>query len=169
MNYAMQQGIQEVYLAGLSGGAWTVSMVAAMDPRVKIAVQVAGAMPYSMRFSASLQPTGDIGDYEQLCNLPPHPFRQGARHIGYGFRRDAGREYCKVCNYRCGSVRSHAISRSKCLERAEKEPCFKLFQAEASSSWPRWKGGSCCRSSMKMTPVAMPRLKGALEAIAGNC
>ena len=100
MNYALQQGIEQLYLAGLSGGAWTVSLVAAMDPRVKLAVQVAGAMPYAMRFNG-LQPTGDVGDYEQLCQLPPYPFREGRSHPGYGFRTDAGREYCKVCNYRC--------------------------------------------------------------------
>lgn len=23
------------------------------------------------------------------------------RHIGYGWRVDAGRAYCKVCNYKC--------------------------------------------------------------------
>ncbi|CAK9117028.1 unnamed protein product [Durusdinium trenchii] len=101
INYALSLGFQEVHLAGLSGGAWTTSMVAAMDPRIRISVQVAGAMPYSMRFSTSLQATGDIGDYEQICNLPPYPFRKGARHVGYGWRKDPGRQYCKVCNYKC--------------------------------------------------------------------
>ena len=33
-----------MHLAGLSGGAWTTSMVAAMDPRIRLSVQVAGRL-----------------------------------------------------------------------------------------------------------------------------
>lgn len=105
MNYALSLGLQDIHLAGLSGGAWTASIVAAMDQRVRTSIQVAGVLPYSMRVSADQHSSGDIGrdmgDFEQLCDLPPHPFREGARHIGYGWRKDAGRAYCKICNYRC--------------------------------------------------------------------
>eukprot|EP00434_Breviolum_minutum_P031678 symbB.v1.2.028013.t1/scaffold2922.1/size67172/3 len=57
INYALSLGLQDIHLAGLSGGAWTTSM----DPRIKISLQVAGVIPYSMRFAADRSPTGDIG------------------------------------------------------------------------------------------------------------
>eukprot|EP00439_Symbiodinium_sp_Y106_P075129 s636_g14.t2 len=88
----------DVVLAGLSGGGWTTSLVAAMDPRVVKSIPVAGVLPWSLRFdrtAAGIEATGDIGDYEQICKLKPFPFKNGARHKGYGWRRDAGREYCQ--------------------------------------------------------------------------
>ena len=36
---------QDIHLAGLSGGAWTASIVAAMDQRLRTSIQVAGASP----------------------------------------------------------------------------------------------------------------------------
>ncbi|CAE7381533.1 unnamed protein product [Symbiodinium sp. CCMP2456] len=104
INYALSLGFQDVVLAGLSGGGWTTSLVAAMDPRVVKSIPVAGVLPWALRFdrtAAGIEATGDIGDYEQICKLKPFPFKNGARHKGYGWRRDAGREYCQACNYKC--------------------------------------------------------------------
>lgn len=49
MNYALSLGLQDIHLAGLSGGAWTASIIAAMDQRVRTSIQVAGVLPYSMQ------------------------------------------------------------------------------------------------------------------------
>ncbi|CAE7378575.1 unnamed protein product [Symbiodinium natans] len=104
INYALSLGFKDVVLAGLSGGGWTTSLVAAMDSRITASIPVAGVLPWYLRFArtaSGFEATGDIGDYEQICALMPFPFLDGARHKGYGWRVDAGREYCQACNYKC--------------------------------------------------------------------
>jgi hypothetical protein len=46
-------------MVGLSGGGWTTTVYAALDPRIKISVQVAGTLPLSLRSGFS------VGDEEQ--------------------------------------------------------------------------------------------------------
>lgn len=52
----------ELLLIGRSGGGWTTYVYAAIDPRIDIAVPVAGGTPLSMRLSAG---PAEAGDYEQ--------------------------------------------------------------------------------------------------------
>jgi hypothetical protein len=59
LNYVESNDYATVAMAGLSGGGWTTTLYAALDPRVKLSIPVAGSYPLSLR-----QPQ-DIGDYEQ--------------------------------------------------------------------------------------------------------
>lgn len=48
---------------GLSGGGWIVTMLAALDPRVRKSISVFGSLPHYLR---SPDGPGDAGDWEQL-------------------------------------------------------------------------------------------------------
>lgn len=54
----------EVLLMGRSGGGWASYLYAAVDPRVDIAVSIAGGRPISERLDA-LWGASELGDYEQ--------------------------------------------------------------------------------------------------------
>lgn len=61
LNYARQYGYTSIYMVGFSGGGWTTTLYAAIDPRIKRSYPVAGGLPLFLR------PGGrqDWGDYEQ--------------------------------------------------------------------------------------------------------
>ena len=50
---------QEFNMAGLSGGGWTTTVYAAIDPRIKFSFPVAGTLPLYLRSN------GSVGDAEQ--------------------------------------------------------------------------------------------------------
>jgi len=56
----------DVLLIGRSGGGWTTYVYGAIDPRVDVAISVAGGTPMSGRLSVS---PAEVGDYEQ--SWPP--------------------------------------------------------------------------------------------------
>ena len=61
INYFEQTpNAKDVSMVGLSGGGWTTSMIAAIDPRVKLSIPIAGSAPLYIR---NLIHTG--GDTEQ--------------------------------------------------------------------------------------------------------
>ena len=45
INYAVSLGYTRIVMAGLSGGGWTTTMLAAIDPRITLAMPVAGSIP----------------------------------------------------------------------------------------------------------------------------
>ena len=45
INYAQSLGYKNIVMAGLSGGGWTTTMMAAIDPRIGLSFPVAGSMP----------------------------------------------------------------------------------------------------------------------------
>jgi hypothetical protein len=49
----------DIYLMGLSGGGWTTTLYAAIDPRIRYSFPIAGSIPVYLRDN------GDIGDAEQ--------------------------------------------------------------------------------------------------------
>lgn len=53
-----------VEMLGLSGGGWTTTVYAALDPRVKHSYPVAGSLPFFLR-PASPKPSPTVGDWEQ--------------------------------------------------------------------------------------------------------
>ncbi|MEV4172913.1 hypothetical protein [Nonomuraea sp. NPDC049709] len=53
-----------VEMIGLSGGGWTTTVYAALDPRVTRSYPVAGSLPFFLR-PASPKPSPTIGDFEQ--------------------------------------------------------------------------------------------------------
>lgn len=62
INYAAQSSDHTNFsMIGLSGGGWTTTLIAAIDPRIDLSVSVAGSYPIFLR---SLSPR-DWGDWEQ--------------------------------------------------------------------------------------------------------
>lgn len=59
VNWAEQQGYTRIAMIGLSGGGWTTTLSAAIDPRIALSVPVAGSTP----LGAILQDV--MPDYEQ--------------------------------------------------------------------------------------------------------
>ena len=45
INYARQANIRRIAMLGLSGGGWTTTLAAAVDPRIRISIPVAGSLP----------------------------------------------------------------------------------------------------------------------------
>lgn len=65
VNYALNTlGFSHADAIGISGGAWTVEMVAAVDTRIRRSASVFGSMPWELR--AAMGGPGDNGDWEQL-------------------------------------------------------------------------------------------------------
>jgi hypothetical protein len=55
----------QLMMIGRSGGGWSTYTYSALDPRVALAVSVAGGVPLSQRLMAPDEEILDIGDYEQ--------------------------------------------------------------------------------------------------------
>ena len=66
INYAKTLGYKRIVLVGLSGGGWTTTVAAALDPRIDLSIPVAGSLPFAMRTAHKGDPYHDLGDYEQL-------------------------------------------------------------------------------------------------------
>lgn len=63
LNQALKSGgYGDVVMTGLSGGGWTTTLVAAIDPRVRLSIPVAGSLPDYLRLAT---PARDSGDWEQ--------------------------------------------------------------------------------------------------------
>ena len=58
INYATTLGYKRVVMTGLSGGGWSTTMLAAIDPRITLSLPVAGSMPCDFQHTS--------WDYEQL-------------------------------------------------------------------------------------------------------
>jgi hypothetical protein len=53
INYALSLGYKHVVLFGLSGGGWSTTIAAAIDPRISLSIPVAGSVP---KFPTELYP-----------------------------------------------------------------------------------------------------------------
>lgn len=69
LNYARQFGYNSIFMTGVSGGGWTTTLYAAVDPRIIRSYPVAGSLPVHLRMdqkrSNTAQRSADWGDYEQ--------------------------------------------------------------------------------------------------------
>lgn len=69
LNYAKTLGYESFFMTGMSGGGWTTTVYAALDPRIARSYPVAGSLPIHLRSdrkrSNSAQRPADWGDYEQ--------------------------------------------------------------------------------------------------------
>ena len=69
LNYAEPLGYKSVYMTGVSGGGWTTTLYAALDPRITRSYPVAGSLPLHLREDKKRSNTAhraaDWGDYEQ--------------------------------------------------------------------------------------------------------
>jgi len=61
LNYAGKFGYKDMYMTGISGGGWTTTLYAAIDPRISRSYPVAGSLPIYLRSDSKR----DWGDYEQ--------------------------------------------------------------------------------------------------------
>ena len=62
INYSIKHlAPEDVVMIGLSGGGWTTTLCAAIDPRIRLSVPVAGTLPDYLRVGRP----GDTGDWEQ--------------------------------------------------------------------------------------------------------
>ena len=61
LNYTEQYGYKAYYMTGISGGGWTTTVYAAIDPRIKRSFPVAGSLPLWLR-----RDNIDLGDFEQI-------------------------------------------------------------------------------------------------------
>ena len=60
IGYALDDlGVTDITMTGVSGGGWTTTLYAALDPRVRLSLPVAGSLPNYLRTET------DLGDYEQ--------------------------------------------------------------------------------------------------------
>lgn len=69
LNYAETFGYDSVFMTGVSGGGWTTTLYAAVDPRITRSYPVAGTLPLHLREdrkrSNTAHRSSDWGDYEQ--------------------------------------------------------------------------------------------------------
>jgi hypothetical protein len=69
LNYAQPLGYDSIFMTGVSGGGWTTTMYAALDPRITRSYPAAGTLPLHLRKdkrrSNTAQRPADWGDYEQ--------------------------------------------------------------------------------------------------------
>jgi hypothetical protein len=120
VNYAMQQlGYLHVHMMGLSGGGWTTTAAAAIDPRIERSFPIAGTMPCALPWTPSAG-----GDYEQDCR---------------GFHEPHGRPVYDDCNYLCwyvlGSLEAHRMQLQVlhehddcCFSTHDRHPVFLAYE-----------------------------------------
>ena len=69
VNYAQPLGYNSIFMTGVSGGGWTTTVYAALDPRITRSYPTAGTLPLHLREDRkrtnSAQRPADWGDYEQ--------------------------------------------------------------------------------------------------------
>ncbi|MGA9343398.1 MAG: hypothetical protein WBV61_13820, partial [Rhodanobacteraceae bacterium] len=128
LNYLLtQDSYTDVSMTGLSGGGWTTTIYAALDPRVKLSVPVAGSLPLYLRNATVMtalgrmfydgrspddpttQPCDELGDTEQYITDMYSIAGYLDLYVlgGYG----AGREQIQVLNRRdscCFGQAEHA-------------------------------------------------------------
>jgi hypothetical protein len=69
VNYVQPLGYNSIFMTGVSGGGWTTTVYAALDPRIVRSYPAAGTLPLHLREDRkrlnSAQRPADWGDYEQ--------------------------------------------------------------------------------------------------------
>ena len=65
VNYAQNFHFHKIIMIGISGGGWTTTVYAAIDPRINRSFPIAGSLPNYLRSIDLSNLGGAIGDYEQ--------------------------------------------------------------------------------------------------------
>ena len=68
INHLLSLGYKNIFMMGKSGGGWTTTVAAAVDPRISASFPIAGSVPLDLRVGAYAH--ADIGDYEQKVQKP---------------------------------------------------------------------------------------------------
>ena len=73
INHALALGYDphRIYLMGKSGGGWTTTLAAAVDPRITVSFPIAGSVPLDIKVGRWR--AHDVGDYEQKPQPDPSP------------------------------------------------------------------------------------------------
>jgi hypothetical protein len=58
-----QQAFTDIRMIGISGGGWTTTLYAAIDPRIRVSYPIAGTLPLELRSATCGAP--EMGDWEQ--------------------------------------------------------------------------------------------------------
>ncbi len=66
VNYARTQNFRDITMCGISGGGWTTTLAAAVDPRINYSFPVAGTYPMYIKLNTPLK---SYGDFEQVYPL----------------------------------------------------------------------------------------------------
>jgi hypothetical protein len=64
VNYLNRLNFDSLMMIGISGGGWTTTLCAAIDPRISFSFPVAGSLPFYLR-SRDIYNQSTFGDYEQ--------------------------------------------------------------------------------------------------------
>lgn len=91
-NYADKFNYDRISMIGISGGGWTTTLYAAIDPRIKHSYPVAGSLPVYLRSDSKR----DWGDYEQTLPELYHIANYPELYVmgSYG----AGRQQVQILN-----------------------------------------------------------------------
>lgn len=122
LNFAHQErgSFDLVAMAGLSGGGWTTTIYAALDPRIHVSFPVAGSLPLALRGEQAY-----IGDWEQTL---PSLYRLASYLDFYALATYPKRHQVQMLN-------RHD---SCCMRGSEAATQFEPKVARAAESW----GGS---------------------------
>lgn len=98
LNYAQPLGYNAVYMTGVSGGGWTTTVYAALDPRITRSYPAAGTLPLHLREDRdrtnTAQRSADWGDYEQT--IPELQFI--ANYLDLYILSSLGRKQLQIIN-----------------------------------------------------------------------
>jgi hypothetical protein len=86
-----------VQMIGLSGGGWTTTVYAAIDPRVTRSYPVAGSLPFYLR-PAAPNVTSSLGDWEQRGETLPGFYGIAGYLDLYVMAADRGRRQLQILN-----------------------------------------------------------------------
>ena len=164
-NYATEHlAMKRLHIAGLSGGGWSTTFAAAMDPRLIGSFPIAGSIPCAMRNpDGKSWPVGnDAEDFEQNCSPNPNPTMPA----------HPGRAAFQACNYTCttctrapgtaadGDVAASASSHTP-PDTSGCWACSARCQWRLLCFQPCWKR---CRNELIVKPVLAPRLNSTMRS-----
>jgi len=111
VNYAVNVlGYKHVVLVGLSGGGWTTTVTAAVDPRIKLSIPIAGSVP---KWPTTLYPNF-------VPDLP---------EVAADFEQRPVRPFYQTCSFVCMYVLAALeVGRSQAQVLHEADPC--CYQAQ---------------------------------------
>lgn len=74
--------IKDISMIGLSGGGWTTTLCAAIDPRIRLSIPVAGSVPLYMRWGSTIGHTEE--HLESFYSIAGYPDLYVLGSYGYG-------------------------------------------------------------------------------------
>ena len=121
----------DITLIGLSGGAWTTHMCAAMDPRIRLSIPVAGSYPLYLR---NINPDW-VGDREQYFLLSIEHIVEGSADIRRGSSHDVTVHSCPRRLLSCARYRS--AGRTPSRRSPQLDPSLAVASLEAGIVFER--------------------------------